>query len=206
LARSKSSDRWLKEHFNDEYVKLARQQGFRSRAVFKLKEIDQRDCVLSKGKTVIDLGSAPGGWSQYSVKKVGATGRVIALDLLSMPAIQGVEFICGDFHEDRVLQELSNILNGEKVDVVLSDMAPNTSGVEAIDQPRSIDLAELARDTAEQVLGDTGILVLKIFQGEGFDRFFSETKKIYSKVTVRKPKASRPRSREVYLIAKGFKT
>ena len=206
MARSKSSGRWLKEHFNDEYVRLAKQYGYRSRAVFKLKEIDQRDRVINNGMTVIDLGAAPGGWSQYLIKKVGATGRVIALDLLSMSAIQGVEFICGDFREDNVLTTLIDKLGEDKADVVLSDMAPNASGVDAIDQPRSIYLAELARDTAEQVLGETGTLVLKLFQGEGFDRFFSETKKIYTKVTLRKPKASRPRSREVYLIAKGFKS
>lgn len=205
MARSKSSGQWLKEHFDDEYVKLARQQGYRSRAVFKLRELDQRDRILSRGMTVIDLGAAPGGWSQYSAKKVGKRGRVIALDILSMPPIAQVEFVMGDFQDVDVLEKLGDRLGENRVDVVLSDMAPNTSGVGAVDQPRSINLAELARDTAEQLLVGGGVFVVKLFQGEGFDAFCNETKKIFTKVTLRKPKASRSRSREIYLVAKGFK-
>ncbi len=206
MARSKSSGRWLKEHFDDEYVKLARQQGYRSRAVFKLREIDQRDGIMGRGMTVVDLGAAPGGWSQYSAKKVGKGGRVIALDILAMPPIPHVEFVMGDFQDVNVLKRLDDRLGESRVDVVLSDMAPNTSGVGAVDQPRSINLAELARDTAEQVLVRGGVFVVKLFQGEGFDTFCNETKKVFAKVTLRKPKASRPRSREVYLVAKGFKS
>jgi len=205
VARSKSSGQWLKEHFNDEFVKQARVQGYRSRAVFKLKEIDERDCIFRKGMKVVDLGAAPGSWSQYALARVGEAGQVIALDMLKMELIPGVDFLCGDFREEHVLGELFDRLNEAKLDVVVSDMAPNTSGVDAIDQPRSLYLAELALDTARQTLTGGGTFLVKIFQGAGFDAFHRGMRQLFISVIVRKPKASRPRSRELYLLAKGFK-
>lgn len=205
MARSKSSKQWLQEHFHDEYVKLAQAQGYRSRAVFKLKEIQEKDRLIRPGMNVVDLGAAPGGWSQYAQKLIKNQGRIVALDILPMQALDGVSFIQGDFREDRVLQELMDLLGHAPVHVVMSDMAPNLSGNKAIDQPQSIYLAELALDTAKSVLMPGGSFLVKVFQGEGFEAFKNETQQYFSKILIRKPKASRPRSKEVYLLGKGFK-
>jgi len=198
--KSDSSRRWLKEHFTDPYVKQAQKEGYRSRAAYKLIEIQERSRLFKPGMTIVDLGAAPGGWSQVVVKMV-KPGRVIAMDILPMDPLPGVEFLQGDFTEDAVMHQLENKLNGEKVDWVISDMAPNTSGHESVDIPRSVHLAELAFDFALQTLKPTGGYLAKVFQGEGFDAFFNEIKKKFKKVTVRKPKASRDRSREVYILA-----
>jgi 23S rRNA (uridine2552-2'-O)-methyltransferase len=205
MARSKSSKRWLSEHFDDEYVRRARQEGYRSRAVYKLIEIQQKDHILKPGMTVIDLGAAPGGWSEYAVKKLGSKGRMIALDILPMEPIAGVEFIQGDFREDAVLEQLLDIIAGAGADLVISDMAPNISGMEVVDIPRSYYLAELALDLARQVLKPGGGLLTKLFQGEGFDAYLKELKHSFDRVVIRKPKASRARSREIYALATGFK-
>lgn len=205
MARSKSSGRWLKEHFDDEFVREAQKQGYRSRAVFKLDEIQKRDRIIASGMTVIDLGAAPGAWSQYASKVVGSKGRVYGLDILPMDTLPDVTFVEGDFREETVLNELLDALGGNKVDLVLSDMAPNMSGVEAVDQPRSIYLAELALDLARQVLKPKGTLLTKVFQGSGFQELRQETIAAFASVKSRKPKASRPRSREVYLLAQNFK-
>lgn len=205
MARSKSSGRWLKEHFDDEYVKRAQQEGYRSRAVYKLLEIQKRDRILKPGMTVIDLGAAPGGWSQAAADIVGDKGRVIALDILPMSSLGGVEIIEGDFHQDEVLQLLLASLNGQAVDLVMSDMAPNMSGITGVDQPRGMYLAELTVDLAHKVLRRGGDMVVKVFQGEGFDDYLRSLRAVFGKVQARKPKASRPRSREVYLLARGYK-
>jgi 23S rRNA (uridine2552-2'-O)-methyltransferase len=203
MGRSKSSHQWLKSHFDDEYVKRAQREGYRSRAVYKLAEIQQKDHLLRPGMTVVDLGAAPGGWSQYAAPLLGAKGRIIALDILPMDALPGVEFIQGDFREDEILGELAGILGKTRVDLVMSDMAPNISGMDAVDQPRSMYLAELAADFAAQVLGKGGDLLFKAFQGEGFDESLRDLRSQYQKVQIRKPRASRPRSREVYVLGKG---
>lgn len=200
--RSDSSRRWLDEHFNDPYVKQARQEGYRSRAVYKLLEIQQRDRLLKPGMTVVDLGAAPGGWSQLAVKLVKPKGKVIALDILPMEEIEGVEFILGDFSDDTVADNLLERLSGERVDWVISDIAPNMSGNHSIDMPRSVYLAELALDFAMKVLSPEGGFLLKLFQGEGFDAFLADVKKKFKKTVIRKPKASRSRSREVYILAR----
>ena len=206
MAKSSSSSRsWLREHFSDEYVKLAQQQGYRSRAVFKLAEIDERDRLFKPGMIVVDLGAAPGGWSQYAAQRIGRRGKIIALDILPMEALPGVSFIQGDFCEDAVLQELNAAMAGEQADLVLSDMAPNMSGMNAVDQPRAMYLAELALEVAVQVLKPTGTFVVKLFQGEGIDAFQRQVRAAFSSVVVRKPKASRSRSREVYLLARNPK-
>jgi len=205
MARSKSSHRWLKSHFDDEYVKQAQREGYRSRAVYKLAEIQQKDRILRPGMTVIDLGAAPGGWSQYAAQVLGNKGRLIALDILPMESLPGVEFLQGDFREDEILERLMGILGGDRVDLVMSDMAPNISGMEAVDQPRSMYLAELAADFASKVLGNDGSLVFKAFQGEGLDELLHDQRGQYRKVVIRKPRASRPRSREVYVLGKGRK-
>jgi 23S rRNA (uridine2552-2'-O)-methyltransferase len=202
MGRSKSSHQWLKAHFDDEYVKRAQREGYRSRAVYKLDEIQQKDHLLRPGMTVVDLGAAPGGWSQYAAPLLGSKGRIIALDILPTDALPGVEFIQGDFREDEVLDRLMGILGETRVDLVMSDMAPNISGMEAVDQPRSMYLAELAADFAAQVLGKGGDLLFKAFQGEGFDEFLRDLRGHYQKVLIRKPRASRPRSREVYVLGK----
>ena len=209
MARSKSSKRWLKEHFDDEYVLRAQKDGYRSRAIYKLIEIQEKDKILKPGMTVIDLGAAPGGWSEYAVKKLGKEGRMIALDILPMDPIPGVEIIQGDFREDEVLEQLLAVLNrddGESVgaDLVISDMAPNISGMEVVDIPRSHYLNELALDLARTVLKPGGGLLVKLFQGEGFDAYQKELKQSFSRVVMRKPKASRARSREIYALATGF--
>ncbi|MCI0653694.1 MAG: 23S rRNA (uridine(2552)-2'-O)-methyltransferase RlmE [Methylococcaceae bacterium] len=205
MARSKSSHLWLREHHSDEFVKLARVQNYRSRAVFKLKEIDQRDRVFRAGACVLDLGAAPGGWSEYALQRVGERGKIIALDVLEIVPIRGVEFIRGDFREDSVLEKLIEMLAERKVDVLLSDMAPDQSGKVEIDQPKSIHLAELALEMAHRALAPGGIFLVKVFQGAGFDQFYRDVKQGFSKVVIRKPKASRARSREVFLLGKGFK-
>ncbi len=202
MGRSKSSHRWLKAHFDDEYVKRAQREGFRSRAVYKLEEILQKDHLLKPGVTVIDLGAAPGGWSQYVTRQLKGKGRVIALDILPMEGLPGVEIIEGDFREKKVIDFLINKLDGQAVDLVMSDMAPNISGIEAVDQPGSVYLVELAVDLASEVLAKNGNLLFKAFQGEGFDGLIKELKVNYRKVVIRKPKASRPRSREVYVLAR----
>ena len=205
MARSKSSGRWLREHFDDIYVRQAQKEGYRSRAVYKLVELDQKDHIIKPGMTVVDLGAAPGSWSQYAAEKVGDHGRVVALDLLSIDSIAGVEFIQGDFREQSVLDQLLQTLGDTQAGLVLSDMAPNISGVNAVDQPQAMHLCELALELAEKVLKPGGSLVVKVFQGEGFDDYIRDVRKRFKKVVFRKPKASRPRSREVYALATGFK-
>ena len=204
MARSRSSQQWLKEHFSDEYVKLAQERGYRSRAVFKLEEMQARDRLLRPGMFVVDLGAAPGGWSQYAVKHIGKHGKIIALDLLPMEALDGVTFIQGDFHSDEVLEALMTSLEGQRIDLVMSDMAPNTTGSRAIDQPRAMYLAELALDFAGKVLKPGGAFAVKLFMGAGFEEFQRQVKQSFGQVLIRKPKASRDRSPEVYMVAKGF--
>jgi len=211
--RSKSSSRWLGEHFADEFVKRAQAEGWRSRAVFKLEDIDAKDRLIRPGMTIVDLGAAPGGWSQYAAKKLRGNGRIIAMDILEMEPVAGVDFLQGDFTEDEPLQRLLSIIaeQGEGraadhgVDLVMSDMAPNMSGMDGIDQPKGMYLAELALDLAEKVLKPGGVFLVKVFQGEGFDAFLGDLKQRFTRVTVRKPRASRARSREVYLVATGLK-
>jgi len=205
MARSKSSQSWLKEHFDDQYVKQAQKEGHRSRATFKLKEIDDKDKLIRPGMSVVDLGSAPGGWSDYALGKVGDNGKVIALDILEMTPLTGVHFIQGDFREDDVLDELNKVLDGRQIDLVLSDMAPNMTGVGSIDQPSSMHLVELALDFALNNLSKIGCFLVKVFQGEGFDAFLKEMRDNFTKVVTRKPGASRARSREVYLLGRGLK-
>lgn len=210
-SRSKSSQRWLKEHFSDPYVKKAQAEGLRSRAAYKLEELVERDKLLKPGMVVVDLGSAPGSWSQWvrqELDKMGGTGRpqahagrVIASDILEMPTLAGVEFLHGDFREDDVLSRLLETLGGEQVDLVLSDMAPNKSGMDAVDQPRMMHLAELAMDFADGHLRIGGTFLIKLFQGVGFDEYVRELRRRYAKVAIRKPAASRKRSPEVYALA-----
>lgn len=207
MARSKTSKRWLREHFDDLYVKRAQQEGWRSRAVYKLMELQEKDKLMSPGDLVVDLGAAPGGWSQYAATQVGPKGRVIALDILPMDSLADVEFIEGDFREQAVLECLLQTIGGDQprpVQLVLSDMAPNISGMNAIDQPRAMYLAELALDFVDQVLAKQGSFVVKLFQGEGFDDYVKQLRQRFDKVSFRKPKASRPRSREVYAVARGY--
>lgn len=195
----------MQEHFDDEYVKKAQAMGYRSRSTFKLVEIQEKDKIIRPGMNVIDLGAAPGGWSDYARKIVGKKNKVIALDLLEIDPIEGVDFIQGDFRENDVLDALYRVLDGAPVDLVMSDMAPNISGNKAMDQPRSIYLAELALDTAQTVLNKGGTFLIKMFQGAGFDEYKRDVAKCFSSVVIRKPKASRARSNEVYILAKGFK-
>ena len=205
MARSKSSARWLREHFTDEYVKRAQEEGYRSRAAYKLLEIDEKDRLLRPGLTVVDLGAAPGGWSQLAARLVGGQGAVIALDVLPMEPLPGVECIQGDFRETVALERLLDVLNGRPVDLVISDMAPNTSGIKAVDQPRGMYLAELALDFAGQCLRSGGDLLVKVFQGEGFDPFLKSLRAGFATVAPRKPKASRARSAERYLLARNYR-
>lgn len=203
MARSKSSKRWLKEHFSDPYVKRAQAEGWRSRAVFKLEELLERDRLLRPGMVVVDLGAAPGGWSQMAASQLDGSGRVLALDILPMDSLAGVEFIQGDFREDPVLAELEARLDGQPVDLVLSDMAPNLSGMTAVDQPRSMHLVELAEDFAARHLRPGGAFLVKVFQGAGFDDLVRRLRTGYERVSIRKPQASRARSPEVYALATG---
>jgi len=202
-TRSKSSQRWLKEHFSDPFVKKAQAEGLRSRAAYKLEELVERDRLLKPGMVVVDLGAAPGGWSQWVRQALGDHGRVVALDILEMPGLAGVEFLHGDFREDDVLSRLEATLGGHPVDLVLSDMAPNKSGVDAVDQPRAMHLAELAMDFADRHLRPGGTFLIKLFQGVGFDDYVRELRRRYAKVVIRKPAASRKRSPEVYALAQG---
>lgn len=205
MARSKSSARWLKEHFGDEYVKRAQAEGLRSRAAFKLDELLDRDRLLKPGMVVVDLGAAPGGWSQLVRQRLGESGRVFALDILPMQGIGDVEFLQGDFREEAVFDGLMARLEGNRVDLVLSDMAPNISGIEMADQARAMHLAELAQDFAYKCLKPGGSLLVKLFQGRGFDEYVRGLRAGFARVTLRKPKASRARSREVYALATGRK-
>ncbi len=199
-----SSKAWLKEHRDDPYVQQAQREGYRSRACYKLLELQERDRLIKPGMTVVDLGSAPGGWSQVAVELVGHRGRVIASDILAMDSLAGVDFIQGDFTDDAVFERILAAIGDDPVDLVISDMAPNMSGVNAVDQPRSMYLVELALDMARRVLAPGGSFVAKVFHGEGFDGLFRDARSSFDKVLTRKPKASRPRSREVYLVASGF--
>ncbi len=205
MARSKSSGRWLKEHFDDPYVKQSQQDGYRSRASYKLLEMSKKDKLIRPGMTVVDLGAAPGGWTQVAMQLVGDSGTVIASDILAMDPIAGVTFIEGDFTEQSVYDEIIMALNGRKADLVISDMAPNMSGNPAIDQPKSMYLVELALDMSRHILKPGGSFLAKVFQGEGFDELLRETRSSFVKVQSRKPGASRSRSREVYQLATGFK-
>ena len=205
MARSKSSNDWLDEHFNDHYVMKAKEDGYRSRACYKLMEIDDKDKLIKPGMTVVDLGSAPGGWSQVAAKRVGDHGLVVASDILPMDGIAGVTFLQGDFTEESVFDELMTIIGKRPVDLVISDMAPNMSGMSAVDQPSAMYLVELALDMARQVLKPGGNYAAKVFHGEGFDEYLKDMRSSFQKVVTRKPESSRARSREVYLVAKGFK-
>jgi len=205
VARPKNSKDWLKEHFDDKYVHQAKQDGYRSRASYKLIEICEKDRLIKPGMTVLDLGSAPGGWSQVSVRMVGDHGRVVASDILEMDSIAGVEFIHGDFTDEGVYQALLDCIGDSPVDLVISDMAPNMSGNAVIDQPAAMYLVELALDMAHSILKPGGAFVAKLFHGEGFDEYVKTVRQQYSKVVMRKPEASRARSRETYIVATGFK-
>lgn len=205
MARSKSSGRWLKEHFDDPYVKMAQKDGYRSRASYKLLEIQEKDHILRPGMTVIDLGSAPGGWSQVVSRVIGDSGRLIASDILPMDGIADVTFIQGDFTEQEVFDQIMQAVGGKKIDLVISDMAPNMSGIRAADQASAMFLCELALDLAAKVLAPGGDFLIKVFHGEGFDDFLKQTRLMFDKVQMRKPQSSRDRSREQYLLARGFR-
>jgi 23S rRNA (uridine2552-2'-O)-methyltransferase len=201
--RSKSSDRWLREHFADPYVKRAKAEGWRSRAVFKLEDMDRAARLLKPGMVVLDLGAAPGAWSQYAQRRVGRSGRVVASDLLPMEPLPEVEFVQGDFREQPVAEQLESLLGGASVDVLLSDMAPNLSGMDAIDAPRSLYLAELAFDLAKRLLKPDGSALIKLLQGAGFQEFVAAARLEFQQVRLMKPHASRSRSPETYLLASG---
>ncbi len=205
MARSKSSGRWLQEHFDDEYVKRAQLDGYRSRAAYKLIEIDEKDTLLRSGMRVADLGAAPGGWTQIAASRVGAHGVVVAMDILEMEPLPGAEFLQGDFREQAVLDRLLELVGGEPLDLVLSDMAPNLSGVSAVDIPKAMFLVELAHDFARQTLKPGGDLLMKVFQGDGFEPLLQVLREDFVKVVTRKPKASRGRSRELYLLARKYR-
>jgi 23S rRNA (uridine2552-2'-O)-methyltransferase len=202
--RTKSSARWLAEHASDEFVKRAHREGWRSRAVFKLEEIQLRERLLRPGIRCVDLGAAPGGWSQYAARIVGGSSRIVATDILAMDEIPGVDFVQGDFREAAVLDAVLARLGADKIDLVLSDMAPNMAGIDAVDQPRAMYLAELALEFADRVLAPGGDLLVKLFQGEGFDRIIRDARSRYGRVVTKKPKASRTRSPEIYLLARQF--
>jgi 23S rRNA (uridine2552-2'-O)-methyltransferase len=205
MARNKTSKAWMQEHVNDPYVRRAQVEGMRSRAAYKLQQLAERDKLLKPGMTVVDLGAAPGGWSQVAGRVVGDTGRVVAVDLLDMTAVAGVTFIRGDFGEDTVLAEVEQAIGGKGVDLVLSDMAPNISGVASVDQARSVGLAELALDFAVNHLKPQGNFLVKVFQGSGFEALVADIRRRFVQVMIRKPEASRSRSSEVYVVAKGLK-
>jgi len=202
MARSKSSSKWLLEHFDDHYVKMAQQKGLRSRSAFKLLELQEKYLLIKPGMVIVDLGAAPGGWSQVTRPLVGESGQVIALDILEMEPLEAVQFIHGDFTEEEPLRMLEEALNGRQVDLVLSDMAPNMSGMSTIDQAKAMYLAELALEFVRSHLKPGGDFVVKLFQGTDFDGYVREVRSLFNKVQVKKPKASRPRSREVYLLAR----
>ncbi|PTU73952.1 23S rRNA (uridine(2552)-2'-O)-methyltransferase RlmE [Pseudomonas mangrovi] len=205
MARSKTSHRWLKEHFDDPYVKMAQRDGYRSRASYKLLEVQEKDRILRPGMTVVDLGAAPGGWSQVASRVLGDKGRLIASDILEMDSIADVTFIQGDFTDDAVFAQILQAIDGHPVDLVISDMAPNMSGVRAADQARAMYLCELALDLSARVLRPGGDFLIKIFQGEGFDTYLKQVRERFEKVQMRKPLSSRDRSREQYLLARGFR-
>lgn len=205
MARSKTSKGWLKEHFDDPYVKMAQKDGYRSRASYKLLEIQEKDRLLRPGITLLDLGAAPGGWSQVASRVIGEKGRIIASDILPMDSIADVHFIQGDFTEDAVFEAILAAIDGHPVDLVISDMAPNMSGTPAVDQPRAMYLCELALDMATRVLRPGGDFLIKVFHGEGFDDYYRQMRDQFDKLLTRKPGASRDRSRETYLLARGFK-
>jgi 23S rRNA (uridine2552-2'-O)-methyltransferase len=204
-SRSKTSRQWLKDHFDDIYVKQAQKQGYRSRAVYKLLEIQEKDQILRRGMTVVDLGAAPGGWSQVASEIVGPSGSIIAMDILPMDAIANVQFIQGDFTEPTIYDKLLEVIGDRKVELVMCDMAPNISGIKAVDQPRAMYMAELALDLAQNVLCDKGDFLVKVFQGADFDSYFKSLREQFTKVITRKPKASKSNSREVYLLARGYR-
>ncbi|MBN3564728.1 23S rRNA (uridine(2552)-2'-O)-methyltransferase RlmE [Aliamphritea spongicola] len=205
MSRSKSSGRWLQEHFDDQYVKKSKEDGYRSRASYKLLELNQKDKLIRPGMTVVDLGAAPGGWSQVAAELVGDNGRVVASDILPMDNLPGVQFIQGDFTEESVLNEILQTLGDDLSDLVISDMAPNMSGMSAIDQPAAMYLVELALDLARTTLRPGGDFIAKVFQGEGFDAYMQDVKSSFTKVYTRKPDASRARSREVYMVGRNFR-
>ena len=205
MSRSKSSGRWLQEHFDDAWVKKSQEDGYRSRASYKLIELDRKDKLFGPGQLVVDLGAAPGGWSQVAVEKVGDRGVVIASDILAMDSIAGVDFVQGDFTEDEVFEQLLELLGDRQADIVISDMAPNMSGMAAVDIPKAMGLVELALDMAQRILRPGGVFVAKVFQGEGFDSLLAEMRGSFSTVVSRKPDSSRARSREIYQVCKGFK-
>ena len=204
MAKSKNRS-WIKQHVKDPYVKQSQVDGYRSRASYKLLEIVEKDRLIRSGMTVVDLGAAPGGWAQVAARLVGHTGRVHALDLLPMDSIAGVDFIQGDFTEEDIFDELLKLIENRPVDLVISDMAPNLSGNKAVDQPAVMYLAELAVELAEKVLTSNGVFIAKLFQGQGFDPFVLQVRTLFNGVSIIKPDASRSRSREVYLVAKGLK-
>lgn len=205
MKRSRTSKAWMREHVTDPYVQMANKEGYRSRAVYKLMELDERDHLLKPGMTVVDLGAAPGSWTQVAAKKLTSTGMLVALDILPMDPVHGAVFIQGDFREDAALAQLEAALQGRPVDLVISDMAPNISGIGIADQARSMHLAELALAFSCQHLKPGGNFLVKVFQGEGFDDFVREMRVHFSQVLVRKPKASRDRSTEVYMLGKGLR-
>ncbi len=205
MPRSKSSHRWLKEHFDDHYVKLSQQHGYRARSAFKLEELADKYDLFKNVRAVVDLGAAPGGWCQVAKHHLPAEARVIGLDLLEIDPLPGVDLMQGDFRENAVLDALMQRLDGAQIDLVLSDMAPNMSGMSAIDQPKSMYLAELALDFCQQCLNVGGHFVVKLFQGEGFDEYLQQLRQSFERVVIKKPKASRPRSKEVYAVALGKK-
>jgi len=200
MARTKTSNQWMKEHINDFFVKQAKKEGYRSRAAYKLLEIDEQDRILKKDMIVVDLGAAPGSWTQVALHKIGSKGKVIALDILDMQPLPGADFIKGDFREENAIIELEQKLEGNKPDVVISDMAPNMSGITVSDQAKSMYLAELALDFAKDRLNHGGHFLVKVFQGKEFDQFLREMRSTFKRVQIRKPKASRGRSNEVYLL------
>ena len=203
--KGSTSKGWMKEHFSDEYVLRSQREGYRSRACYKLLELNEKDKLIRPGMTVVDLGSAPGGWSQVAAELVGDKGRVVASDILPMDGLAGVDFVQGDFTEEQVFDSIMKLLGDKPVDLVISDMAPNMSGMAAVDQPQSMYLVELALDMARQVLKPGGVFVAKVFQGEGFDTLLKDMRTSFTSVQSRKPAASRARSREIYQVGKGFK-
>ena len=206
MKRTRTSKGWMREHVNDPYVLLAKKEGYRSRAAYKLMELDERDHLLRPGMTVVDLGAAPGGWTQVAAKKIGPSGVLVAFDILPMDPVRGAIFIQGDFREDAALTMLDEAMAGRPVDLVISDIAPNISGIGVSDQAHSMHLAELALEFAVHHLKPGGAFVVKVFQGEGFDAYVREMRVHFTQVTVRKPKASRDRSAEVYMLGKGLKS
>ena len=205
MVKSKSSRRWLDEHFKDKYVKDISDSGYRSRASYKLLEMQKKDSFMRPGMTIVDLGAAPGGWSQIALSVVGATGKILATDILPMEPITGVDFIQGDFSNEEVFGDLVSRIGDSPADLVISDMAPNISGISAIDQPRCIYLAELALEFARSILKPGAYFLVKVFQGEGTDAYKALILRNFQKVKIRKPNASRARSKEFYFLAEGFK-